>query len=248
MDLLALAQHCAPKVDVPIVFAIGDQESKHNFNAIGVNTKGVRLPKQPRNYGEAVTTAKQLIAAGVNIDMGFGQINSSNLKWLGLSVEQVYEPCTNLTALQTVLMSCFQRGTQDHPYKRLQQAFSCYNTGNNSKGFSNGYVQSVSSHVLKYTGYSAINPAPASPVAPLAKLPTQGNALAAYANALQQQDLSQGAAPVASIPVAVITPVAENQLSQLHTNNAFGTPNGSSNDVFSNQQHDVFSNHNTKTF
>ncbi|MDV7561164.1 lytic transglycosylase domain-containing protein [Acinetobacter baumannii] len=142
IDFVQLSQQCAPNVDVPVASAIVKSESSFNPFAIGVN-KGGRLDKQPKTYNEAVSIAKKLIAQGKNIDMGLGQINSANLRRLNLSVEQVLDPCINLGAMQKILNECRSRASGNDLY----QAFSCYNTGNHSSGFRNGYVAKVSNNL-----------------------------------------------------------------------------------------------------
>lgn len=140
---MALVTQCSPQVHPAIVNAIVKTESSFNPLAIGVN-KGVgRLSKQPTSYTEAVQTAKQLLARGANIDLGLAQINSANLNWLGLSVEQVFNPCANLKALQYVYLHCYDKAGSSGFGDRMQRALSCYNTGNTRKGFGNGYVAKV---------------------------------------------------------------------------------------------------------
>lgn len=134
-----ITQSCSPSVHPAIVNAIVATESNFNPFAIGVN-RGSRLAHQPTSYASAVTTAKHLIATGANIDLGLGQINSANLHWLGLSVEQALEPCTNLKALQHVYLYCYDKAGNQGLGTRMQRAFSCYNTGDMTKGFKNGYV------------------------------------------------------------------------------------------------------------
>lgn len=137
-----ITSSCSPDVHPLIVNAIVKTESNYNPFAIGVN-KGGRLTKQPTNLSEAVQTAKRLLAGGANIDMGLGQINSANLQWLGLTVEQIFHPCLNLQALQTVYLHCYNRAGNTGKGTKIQRAFSCYNTGNTAGGFNNGYVNKV---------------------------------------------------------------------------------------------------------
>lgn len=140
-----ITSSCSPDVHPLIVNAIVKTESNYNPFAIGVN-RGGRLAKQPTNLGEAIDTAKRLLASGANIDMGLGQINSANLQWLGLTVEQVFHPCSNLKALQTVYLHCYNRAGTTGLGDRMQRAFSCYNTGNMTGGFSNGYVKKTTNN------------------------------------------------------------------------------------------------------
>ncbi|MGT2457752.1 lytic transglycosylase domain-containing protein [Cupriavidus basilensis] len=111
--------------------------------AIGDNTTHRSVSAASKQ--EAVATANELIAAGHNLDLGLGQINNRNLAALGLSVEQVFEPCTNIGAAATILTWGYQRAKQVHGpgQEALQAALSAYNTGSLSRGFANGYVQKV---------------------------------------------------------------------------------------------------------
>jgi soluble lytic murein transglycosylase-like protein len=73
----------------------------------------------------------RLIRQGYNIDLGLGQINSANLGWLGLSVEDAFEPCRNLAAAARVLTTNYQSvahsaQSSDHA---IATALSLYNTG-----------------------------------------------------------------------------------------------------------------------
>ncbi|MDF0606778.1 lytic transglycosylase domain-containing protein [Neisseriaceae bacterium TC5R-5] len=144
MDFLALSQECAPWVAPQTMAAIVKTESAFKPLSIGVNS-GARLIRQPDNKAEAVSTARWLIEKGHNVDLGLGQVNSSNLAKVGLSVEDAFDPCKNLAAAATILHGNYKaakRRVQDDQ-AALHAALSAYNTGSFSKGFSNGYVQKV---------------------------------------------------------------------------------------------------------
>lgn len=147
-----ITSSCAAQVHPTIVNAIVKTESNFNPFAIGINKGVERLSNQPRNYAEAVTTAKQLLARGVNIDMGLAQINSSNMTWLGLTVEMAFHPCHNLQAMQTVYLHCLQQAKKGGQGTLEQRAWSCYNTGNTKRGFANGYVDKVTHNFNFFAG------------------------------------------------------------------------------------------------
>ncbi|TCV82742.1 lytic transglycosylase domain-containing protein [Sulfurirhabdus autotrophica] len=144
MDFIALAHECAPSVAHETIVAIVKHESRLNPFAVGING-GTRISRQPNNQEEAIAIAEKLIAMGISIDMGLAQINSNNLKKLGLSVAEVFEPCNNLRAAEKVLHWCYDPAAKKHGSGQvaLQAALSCYNTGNYSRGLSNGYVVSI---------------------------------------------------------------------------------------------------------
>ena len=143
---MAMVAECSPNMHPVLVQAIVKTESNYNPFAIGVN-RGNRLTRQPKSFSEAVLTAKRLLSQGVNIDLGLGQINSNNLNWLNLSVEQAFTPCANLQALQRVYLTCYDKAGNTGLGDRVQRAFSCYNTGNFTKGFNNGYVTKATNNL-----------------------------------------------------------------------------------------------------
>lgn len=124
--------------------AIVKTESQFRPLTIGVNG-GARLVRQPASKEEAVVTAKWLIANGYNIDLGLGQVNSSNLSKTGLSVEDAFDACKNLAAAASILHANYKTARAQVPTDQgaLRAAFSIYNTGSMTQGFSNGYVQKV---------------------------------------------------------------------------------------------------------
>lgn len=186
-----LLQQCAPDIDPVVAHAIVRTESTFQPFAIGVN-KGTRV-NQPKNYRQAVATAKTLLADGGNIDLGLAQINSNNLNWLKLSVEEAFNPCANLKAMQTVYNSCYKRAGTGGLGNRMQRAFSCYNTGNMKNGFNNGYVNKTTKHFNTFS--NILNRAgngsqPSYQVSPSNKsLPKNGEGLANYAKQLQATSL-----------------------------------------------------------
>jgi type IV secretion system protein VirB1 len=143
--IAALALTCAPNIHPATLSALVQHESSANQYAIGVNDPAHRLSHQPSSLDRAVSVARALIADGVNFDAGLGQINVRNWGWLGLTAETVFDPCTNLTAAQTVLSECYARALKTHrpTQQALRAALSCYNTGDLTRGFKNGYVGRV---------------------------------------------------------------------------------------------------------
>ncbi|MYN13545.1 transglycosylase SLT domain-containing protein [Pusillimonas sp. TS35] len=144
-ELAALALACAPDIHPVTLHAVVKHESRVQQYAIGVNRKGHQLKRQPRSLEEATAAAQSLIDQGIDFDAGLGQINVRNWAWLKLDATTVFDPCRNLTAAQTVLADCYTRALPTHkdPQQALRAALSCYNTGNFSRGFTNGYVGKV---------------------------------------------------------------------------------------------------------
>ena len=142
MDWTALILACAPLVHPVTAAALVRTESAFNPNAIHVN--GGELERQPRSAAEAIATARALMRDGWDFDAGLAQINRRNFARLGLAPETVFDPCTNLRAMQAVLTECFRRaGTGARPQLELRRALSCYQSGNFATGFDQGYVDRV---------------------------------------------------------------------------------------------------------
>jgi type IV secretion system protein VirB1 len=140
--LLALASQCAPSVAPGTVLAIIQTESSGEPFALNVN--GGRQPARQNNADDAAATARRYVAAGYSVDLGLGQINSRNMRWLGLTWETVFDPCTNVAALGRVLTTNYNAAKAGRdPQTALRVALSMYNTGSQTRGFRNGYVAKV---------------------------------------------------------------------------------------------------------
>ena len=140
--ILALASQCAPTVAPETVLAIIQTESSGEQFALNVN--GGRQPARQTSAADAAATARLYVAAGYSVDLGLGQINSRNMRWLGLTWETVFDPCTNVAALARVLTTNYNsvKAGRD-PQTALRVALSMYNTGSQTRGFRNGYVAKV---------------------------------------------------------------------------------------------------------
>lgn len=140
--IIALASQCAPNVAPQTVLAIVHTESRGRPFAINVN--GAAQPSPPTSPASAIATAQRYIAAGYSVDLGLGQINSRNMRWLGLTWDTVFDPCTNIAALGAVLTSNYKSAKSGRdPQTALRVALSMYNTGSQTRGFRNGYVAKV---------------------------------------------------------------------------------------------------------
>lgn len=144
---LALVVACAPNVAPSTIQAIIRVESNGNPLALNVNTRGgvgYPLNRKIKSTREAVSAAKKAISAGHTVDMGYMQVNSANLEWLGYTVEDmIADPCKNLAAGAKVLSTFYATALKKYGSEQiaLRAALSAYNTGNFTRGFSNGYVQ-----------------------------------------------------------------------------------------------------------
>jgi type IV secretion system protein VirB1 len=148
MDFMALAQRCAPTVAPRTMAAVVRVESGFNPYAIGI--VGGALTRQPKNLSEAVATAEALEQGGWNFSVGMAQVNRYNLSKYGLNYGTAFEPCANLRAGSKILEDCFTRANRSMSEQRaLQAAFSCYYSGDFTRGFrselpgARSYVQKV---------------------------------------------------------------------------------------------------------
>ncbi|MEE5177094.1 lytic transglycosylase domain-containing protein [Pseudomonas alliivorans] len=148
MDLLSLVLACAPFVSSGTMLPLIKHESGGNYWALGVN--GQHRFKKPDSYETAVNEARRLIAAGASIDMGLAQINNKTMVRLGLTVEQIYDPCINVYAGGVVLTRNYVLASKKYADSQsaLQAALSAYNTGDFKRGVSNGYVGFVLKQAL----------------------------------------------------------------------------------------------------
>lgn len=143
---LALILACAPNVHPTTIEAIIKVESEGKPLGLNANYKnGVAypLPKEIKSRHEAVKWAKSAIKAGHSVDLGYMQVNSRNLEWLGYTIEDMFEPCKNLAAGARIYTAAYvaARKMYKNEQTALWVALSIYNTGNPRDGFHNGYVQ-----------------------------------------------------------------------------------------------------------
>lgn len=192
--ILALASQCAPSVAPETVLAIIQTESSGEQFALNVN--GGRQPARQGNAADAAATARRYVAAGYSVDLGLGQINSRNMRWLGLTWETVFDPCTNVAALARVLTTNYNavRAGRD-PQTALRVALSMYNTGSQTRGFRNGYVAKVVGNAgVVSTAALSRDEIPAFAIAAPASVDPRGN-LAAENTALPTPILQTRPAP-----------------------------------------------------
>jgi type IV secretion system protein VirB1 len=127
---LALLQQCAQQVAPVTMAAVIQTESggwPWTINVNGLPGGSMRF----NNQQSAVMAAIRYIRMGYKVDLGIAQVDSDNLSWLGLNVQQAFNPCTNLQAAQKVLVDAYRQagaaGAQS-----LDGAFQAYNSGNTS--------------------------------------------------------------------------------------------------------------------
>ncbi|WP_432816469.1 lytic transglycosylase domain-containing protein [Xanthomonas hortorum] len=195
LEFMQLAQQCAPTVAPQTMAALVQVESGFNPYAIGV-VDG-RLARQPSNLEEAVATAQQLEAGGWNFSLGIAQVNRHNLPKYKLTYAQAFDACANLRAGSKILEDCYTRasvklaGTAQNP---LHAAFSCYYSGNFSRGFKADKVGQPS-YVQKVLASAGVSPK-AIPVVPAVGGRTSPTARVPAATAPTPQDDTTAAVPL----------------------------------------------------
>ncbi len=147
LDILtSLLITCAPLVSTETAVKLVRHESGGNPFAIGVNGPYVVRP-QPSSAQQGIDSAHALLSMPNvrSIDIGLGMLNSDTLKRRGMTIEQAFEPCTNLATMQGLLMTSYQRWSAVHGPgdTALQKSLSEYNTGNPERGIANGYVKRI---------------------------------------------------------------------------------------------------------
>ena len=156
---------CAPAVAPATLARVIHIESGGRPFAINVN-KGPRM-NPPRSAAEAAATARVWIARGHSVDLGLMQVNSRNLARLGFTIEQMFDPCTNVRAGAQILTENYVSAAKSrgHGQHALRDALSAYNTGSFQRGYTNGYVGKYYSMPYTYNRIGAVVASPTTPVA-----------------------------------------------------------------------------------
>lgn len=164
-----LLQRCAPGVGMVTMSSIIKVESHGHAFALA-DAGPVNLPWSvrknlvrsffPGSVAEAAQLARDLIARGHTVSLGLAQVNDRNLARMGLTIEQVLDPCTNVATGARILTDFYGRAVQVYgPGERaLRAAISAYNSGDFERGESNGYVG------LVYSAAGAVPSLSTSPV------------------------------------------------------------------------------------
>jgi type IV secretion system protein VirB1 len=159
-----LAQSCAANVPVSTLEAIARTESAFHPYALSINrphqlarrqgwNRGtVTLERQPASLEEAIAWTKWLLSQGVTVSIGLLQVNSEHASVLHITVEQLFEPCTNLRAGAALLTATYTAvaRVQGDGFAALDTALSYYNTGTPHLGFHNGYVTQVKANAIRH--------------------------------------------------------------------------------------------------
>jgi len=141
--LLQLVIACAPNVSADTLLTIARHESGLNEYAVHVNAPTDEfLYKIPKDRDSALTVARAAMQQGYSVDVGLMQVNSQHFDRFGVSIADVFEPCTNVRMGATVLTENYIEAVRVYGQtdQALLAALSAYNTGDFSRGLENGYV------------------------------------------------------------------------------------------------------------
>ncbi|NTB05929.1 lytic transglycosylase domain-containing protein [Agrobacterium tumefaciens] len=145
---------CAPKVHAETLGAIVRTESSGHMFVLsddGPRTlpwsqrRHMLRSFRPDSLQEAADLARELIARGHLVGIGLTQVSSQHLPRLGVSLEQLFDPCTNLAVGGQILQVLYNQALREFPDEQtaLRAAISAFNTGNFEGGIKNGYVARV---------------------------------------------------------------------------------------------------------
>ena len=113
-------------------------ESGFNPFAIGVVGGSVR---QPKSAAEADAAVKALDAQGFSYSVGLAQINLKNFDRFGLTRENAFDPCLNLSTGALILSECYASTAKSLTEAgRLSQALSCYYSGSRTSPAGHRYA------------------------------------------------------------------------------------------------------------
>lgn len=152
---LAVAMQCAATVHPSTSLDVAREESSFNPYAIAeIIPKNERKPgdigfisHMPKSKEEALGIVDQIKEKGRRYSVGLMQITSTNFQSYGVTVNDLFNPCTNLSVYEKIITDCYQRGGT------LERALSCYYSGNFNTGQQPEAAFSKTSYVQRI-GYS----------------------------------------------------------------------------------------------
>jgi type IV secretion system protein VirB1 len=141
LSLAQLISSCAAGVNPRTMTALVHVESGGDSLAIHDNTWQTSYAAP--NAATAVAWANELVGMGHSVDLGLSQVNSYNLPSLGLSVSNIFDPCTNLEAGATILSEDYRAAVEHFGPGQiaLRHALGAYNTGSLYAG--QGYINQI---------------------------------------------------------------------------------------------------------
>lgn len=172
VDIAAHGRQCVPEAPLSTLNAIVRVESGGNQNAMQIDfpktllrrwhlpAGTLVLKRQPANSQEALAWLRYFESYGIYVDLGLMQVSSYEAKRRKIDPESLLDPCTNLKAGWQILEDEYRIEAAKYGpgQTALQHALSRYNTGDNARGFDNGYVQRVLTALGHLPSTSQSNP------------------------------------------------------------------------------------------
>ncbi|MFU2080698.1 lytic transglycosylase domain-containing protein [Avibacterium endocarditidis] len=174
--LFSLFSQCAADVAPETLHTLIGVESSKNPYAVAIVYDKKIPPEnrihftQPKTEEEALNLIQTLEKAPKyhkSYSVGLMQVNSSNFKQYGITKENMFNACKNITAGANIFKACYAEAKNNNPAKNEQEllriAASCYYSGNEKRGFkkeANGtsYVDRINATVAKTYKVPAIKP------------------------------------------------------------------------------------------
>ena len=145
-----------------------------------------------------MATASRLERQGYNFSLGLAQVNRHNLAPQGLAdYATAFATCPNLAAGARILADCHRRAGGD-----WGKAFSCYYSGNFTRGFRDGYVDKVRRSMAASVNEGVSTLASAIPVIGASRLVDTPPA-AASLRARRSASAAQGAPAATAVSAAL---------------------------------------------
>lgn len=136
------ASQCAPGVKVSTLWAVASVESQ--FEPLALRDNNSRQAWKMQSLSAAVNLAQRRLEMGHSVDLGLMQINSRNLRPLGMNLSEAFDACDSLGAASRILLADMAVGnTEAEREAALLIVLSRYNTGKALSGIANGYSLNV---------------------------------------------------------------------------------------------------------
>jgi type IV secretion system protein VirB1 len=161
-----LAARCAPNAAVDTLEAVALTESALHPYALslnypwtvaaynGLHNQEVYLTRQPATLTEAIHWTRWFHSRGYTVSIGLMQINSENAAKYGVTVHQLFDPCTNVAIGARLLGDIYSTTphSSNPDLNALISTFSVYNSGTYTTGLKNGYASTVMSNAHRRAG------------------------------------------------------------------------------------------------
>lgn len=157
-DLATLILQCSIAVHPQTVHAIIQHESRGSLYALNTQVRSY----YPSDRAVASRLLAQALREGRSTDIGLMQVNSQWLRRFGVTGEALFDPCTNIRIGTTILSQNYASTWAKYRAEKpaLLAALSLYNTGNERRGLSNGYVAKVAGVAgvtVRFNGVASTN-------------------------------------------------------------------------------------------